>query len=182
MQVEESRLEVDIAPHEAHDSGLCKVMEEKPERLQRLDTELIITGFQKKKDAKDEQLKGIQQMAAKVIEMLSKMCFDEIEAPLRKIYQMSMPGYLPQLVEETAEQQLPAAPPKLSTTTYPCGKTAIEGEMPETYQQRSAGRLITASPTQPIATSIVKKEMMASSYSLRPVIFHSVTCVCMFAA
>ena len=116
-------------------------------------------------------MKGIdsEQLIAEVVETLSEMSYTQKEEFLRRIYQMSMPEFLPLIVKETARQQFPAATPTMPIATSSWEKTAsiTRKRRPiwtdqETYQQRRSGRLITANPAEPAAATMTVKKMMAS--------------------
>lgn len=134
MHVETDRLEGVIAQHayEVVNAELRSKNEEKSECIQRLNSDVV---------AKTEQLKGIEQMTAEVPENLSKMSFDDIKKLIKAIHRKSMPGYLPTSVEETAEQQVPAATPKKPISTSFRVKTATKREHrplgQESSQQKS---------------------------------------------
>ena len=102
-------------------------MEETSEHSLKLESKL--SDLQRNNDAKDEQLKAIKQLTAKVLEVLPRMSFDNVTELFRKIHQISMPGCLPHLMEETAEQQLLAA-------TSPWEKIAIVRNLVHLYMAR----------------------------------------------
>ena len=142
ISVGASKLEGEIAQYEATEADLTNKLEVEREQVHKMSIEM--EELRRKDEAKADQLKAISQMTVEVSENLSKMSFDEIKVVIRKIRQMSKPGYLPPPEEETADQllQLPAATPK-KPTSLPVRPTTTSlmrrnlSTRPQTAQQRN---------------------------------------------
>ena len=127
----------------AKQEALIADLQDKNEKLavtkQKLTSELAEKC--QKLDEKAEQLKAIEQKMDELAKNLSKIGFDEMKERVRDIHRMSMPGYLPPSVEETAEPLLSVVPPKKSVSTSSRIKTATKRERrlsgPEVCEQRN---------------------------------------------
>ena len=138
----QSELASQLKAANAKQEALIAKLQDKNEKLAVTNQKLTSELEEKcqKLDEKAEQLKAIEQKMDEVIKTLT-FYFDEIKEHARDIHQMSMPGYLPLSVEETAESLLSVVPPKKPGSASSQIKAATKREHhtsgPETYEQRN---------------------------------------------
>lgn len=98
------------------------------ETVQRQNSHLA--DLQKINDAKDEQLKIVNQAATEMLGQCSSMSCDEIKEHLRKIIDMLMPDYLPSPEEETTKQQRPVTASVLNISPFAQGNAGAKKNPP----------------------------------------------------